>query len=163
MNEIEFERVTLESLRQPEHATGQALRGVSPYAAAAAIDAERELRKARRAHEMRTLRAAPSPTDMRLSERALHWLIALPEAVRPIKLGALFPRVANRLCENWHRPREMDRLFEDLLTDTRGDRRGFPLEVALELTELCEHYRASVYPVPATIWDDQYLTSCKSR
>jgi hypothetical protein len=163
MEAIEFEHVALESLRELECCGGEQARVISPYAASSAVQAERKLREVHLKEAMTAVRSPASPADLRLSEQALVWLIALPDAVRPLKLAASFPRVANRLCQIWNRPVEMDRYFEDLLTDKRGGRQGFPFSVALELTALSDHYRSTVYPVPQTIWDDQYLSNAKAR
>lgn len=47
----------------------------------------------------------------------------------------------------------MNRYFEQLLTDTRGDRAGFSLEIVSELTALKGHYQTKVFPVPRDAWD----------
>jgi hypothetical protein len=40
----------------------------------------------------------------------------------------------------------MDLYFEDLLTDTRGNRRGFALGILMELTALKDYYQTRVFP-----------------
>jgi hypothetical protein len=135
MEPIEFERVTIESLQESQ-------RG------------ERKLPEAQREQGMSALRSSEAPTEVRLSEQAESWLLALPEAVRPTKLAASYPRVVNRLCQTWRRPVEMDRYFEDLLTDRRGGRQGFPFSVAQEIASLSDYYRKDVFPVRQTIWDN---------
>jgi len=136
MEPIEFERVTIESLQASQRD-------------------ERKAQQGQAAANTNPDRAPASPTDLQLSEQTERWLNELPESVRPNKLAASYPRVANRLCQCWQRPLEVDRYFEDLLTDKRGGRQGFPLGVALELASLNDYYRTVVYPVRKTVWDDQ--------
>jgi hypothetical protein len=136
MESIEFEHVTIESLQASQRD-------------------ERKLQEDHAAQKANALRTPGAPADLRLSEEAEKWLNALPEAVRPTKLATSYPRVANRLCQCWRRPVKADRYFEDLLTDKRGGRQGFPIGVALELASLNDYYRKEVFPVRQTIWDDQ--------
>ena len=136
MESIEFERVTIESLKASQRD-------------------ERKQQADQAAQAASALRGAASPADTRLSEQAMDWLKSLPEAVRPAKLSASYPRIVNRLCQCWRRPVEADRYFEDLMTDGRGGRQGFPLGVALELASLNDYYRTEVFPVRKTAWDDQ--------
>ena len=44
-------------------------------------------------------------------------------------------------------------IFEQLLLDNRGGRKGFPPDVAMELSKLATHY-AALYPYRRSIWDD---------
>ena len=136
MEPIEFEHVTIESLQASQRD-------------------ERKAQQGQAAANTNPNRAPALPTDQQLSEEAERWLKELPESVRPNKLASSYPRVVNRLCQCWRRPLEADRYFEDLLTDKRGGRQGFPLGVALELASLSDHYRTVVYPVRKTVWDYQ--------
>jgi hypothetical protein len=49
----------------------------------------------------------------------------------------------------------MDRYFEDLLTDTRGNRQGFPLGILMELSALKDYYQGKVFPAiqRGDLWD----------
>jgi hypothetical protein len=134
MEPLEFERVTIESLQASQ-------RG------------ERKLREWRSEHEKSAPRSSESSAEVCLSEQAANWLLALPEALRPTRLAASYPRVVNRLCQFWRRPTEMDRYFEDLLTDRRGGRQGFPFNVANEIASLSDYYRRDVFPLRRAIWD----------
>lgn len=136
MEPIEFERVSIESLK-------------------ASQQDERKQQADQAAQAASALRGAAAPADTSLSEQAADWLKSLPETVRPAKLATTYPRIANRLCQCWRRPVEADRYFEDLLTDKRGGRQGFPLGVALELASLNDYYRTVVFPVRRSTWDDQ--------
>jgi hypothetical protein len=53
----------------------------------------------------------------------------------------------------WRRPREMDKYFDGLLVDTRGNRHGFPLKVLMELITLKEHYQTTAFPTDECMWD----------
>jgi hypothetical protein len=88
-----------------------------------------------------------------LSAEAQAWLAALEEPLRPTQLAAAYPRIIDRMAELWGMPRRMNRYFEQLLTDTRGDRAGFSLGIISELTALKDHYQTKVFPVPRDAWD----------
>ncbi len=98
-------------------------------------------------------RHQPEKDDLELSAAGLSWLASIEQSVRPIRLAAAFPRIANRMAKLWKMPREMDRCFEDLLTDTRGNRKGFPLNLLMELSTLKDYYKAKVFPTRRDVWD----------
>jgi hypothetical protein len=81
-----------------------------------------------------------------LSAEGRALLASIEEATRPKELTAAFPRIVNRMASLWKSPRQMDRYFEDLLTDTRGNRKGFPLGILMELTTLKDYYQTKVFP-----------------
>ena len=64
----------------------------------------------------------------------------LPASVRPRQLALRYARLANRLAEIWSDPVKCERLLDDLMTDRRGGRKGFPLAIASELATLRDHY-----------------------
>lgn len=91
------------------------------------------------------LRGSERQQDRVLSSWTEAWLRALPVPLRPSQLCTLYPRVANRLALCWTDPALTERLFDDLLMDRRGKRKGFPTPVAEELMRLRryhEHHRA---------------------
>jgi hypothetical protein len=98
-------------------------------------------------------RHQPEENDLELSAAGRALLASIEEPIRPKELAASFPRIVNRLAKLWKMPREMDRYFEDLLADTRGNRRGFPLNILMELTTLKDHYRVKVFPARHDVWD----------
>jgi len=99
-------------------------------------------------------RHQPGKDDLELSAAGLAWLASIEQPARPIKLAAAFPRIVNRMAKLWKQPQEMDRYFEELLADTRGNRKGFPLNILMELSTLKDFYKAKVFP-PAQrdVWD----------
>ena len=99
-------------------------------------------------------RHQPEKDDLELSAAGLTWLASIEQPARPIKLAAAFPRIVNRMAKLWKQPREMDRYFEELLADTRGNRKGFALNILMELSTLKDHYKEKVFP-PAQrdVWD----------
>lgn len=101
------------------------------------------------------IRHAPERNDLQLSAEGQALLVSLDAEMRPKKLAAAFPRIVNRMASLWRSPRQMDRYFEDLLTDTRGNRQGFPLGILMELTTLKEHYQTKVFPPTQRggVWD----------
>lgn len=46
-------------------------------------------------------RRALSESERRLSRAATQWFLALPRELRPAELMRRYPRIANRLCEQW--------------------------------------------------------------
>jgi hypothetical protein len=94
----------------------------------------------------------PAPAEP-LDDATVAWLASLPFDVRPRALARQFPRIANRLWEMWKRPAQCDAYFKKLIVDERGGRKGFPPEVAAELSTLAAHY-STVYPYRHSIWDD---------
>jgi hypothetical protein len=97
--------------------------------------------------------ARQSPPTEPLAEATAAWIASLPQSVRPQELARQFPRVANRVCELWKRPAQCDPYLKKLILDDRVDRKGFPPEVASEVSALASHY-ASVFPYRHSIWDD---------
>ncbi len=74
------------------------------------------------------------------------WCAALPPALEPKMLCARFPRIANGLAMGWRDADATMGCFEDLLTDRRGSRKGFPADVLEELHALKAFYEALHQP-----------------
>jgi len=92
--------------------------------------------------------------DRELNAAGKALLVSLPELEKPKKLAEAFPRIVNRMAALWKTAAEMNRYFEDLLTDTRGGRQGFPLGVLMELTSLKDYYQTKVAPTAkGDVWD----------
>jgi len=91
-------------------------------------------------------RHAQNKDDLELNPAGQALLASIEEATRPTKLAAAFPRIVNRMASLWRSPRQMDLYFEDLLTDTRGGRQGFPLGILMELSALKEYYQTKAFP-----------------
>jgi hypothetical protein len=67
------------------------------------------------------------------------WAAGLPAAVQlPVLLQTL-PRIANALARLWDDDAGLRQYLDELLTDNRGGRRGFPPDVHLELILLREY------------------------
>jgi len=79
-------------------------------------------------------------TANRLLSSTIDWLASLPPNVRPLALATKFPRVANRIAEEWREQGACRRDFDDLVYDKRGTRRGFPPDVYVELLALRDYY-----------------------
>jgi hypothetical protein len=72
----------------------------------------------------------------KLKPCAFKFLAALPPALRPLKTGEQYPRIVNQLALLCAVPTAFDSYLDALLIDERGDRQGFPQEVADELYRL---------------------------
>ena len=87
-------------------------------------------------------RRSPLPTDRALTGATMNWMMRLPSDARPIRLSERFPRIANAIAQAWANPEHRESLLAGLLTDRRGKRRGFPLDVQVELMRL-DKYRVT--------------------
>ena len=86
-------------------------------------------------------RGAPVNT---LLPATVAWADRLPSDFRPAALLRGFARIANLLAAMWADPRAFDAYMDSLLTDKRGNRQGFPPDVAHELAALAlAHSRIS--------------------
>ena len=93
--------------------------------------------------QLKRLRRATLPTDRALSGHAIDWLINLPASLRPQKLSAQFPRIANALAQVWHEPNQRQAVLDKLFDDGRNGRSGFPPEVRYELVVLRDWMQTS--------------------
>jgi hypothetical protein len=84
-------------------------------------------------------RRKPLASDRALTGKALEWLIGLPAELRPRQLSESYPRVANLIAEYWGHPQRRIEVLDELLTDSRGKRQGFPAAEAQELRNLRKH------------------------
>jgi hypothetical protein len=80
-------------------------------------------------------RRKPLPTDRALQGATIDWLLRLPGALQPRRLCDRYPRAANAVAAAWGGP-ERAAVLEELLSDRRGKRRGFPPEIRSELEAL---------------------------
>jgi len=76
----------------------------------------------------------------RLLSSTIDWLAALPPNVRPLALATKYPRLANRIAQEWREPSSSPKDFDELVYDKRGTRRGFPPDVYVELLALRDYY-----------------------
>ena len=118
---LEFEKVSLDDARKALDETGPAAYAVQ--------------KQPEKWEDKRTPALSES-----LGDATAAWLAELPEAVRPRQLALRYARLANRLCDVWKDPAKCERLLDELMTDRRGGRKGFPLQVASELATLRDYY-----------------------
>ena len=74
---------------------------------------------------------------------SIQWFSDLPVDLRPTTLAAQYPRIVNVLAQSWSSPPACRARFEDLLSDKRGGRRGFPQGIQRELARLRVHYQTT--------------------
>jgi hypothetical protein len=82
-------------------------------------------------------KATPSS---RVFPRTSVWISELPENVRPRALVRRYPRIANLIAAVWGNSDYFHTYVESLLTDKRGNRRGFPPDVLADLVSLRRYY-----------------------
>ena len=83
------------------------------------------------------------------------WYESLPTNLKPAGLMASYARIANVIAATWTDPKALAVYMDSLLTDRRGNRRGFPADVLRELMALTLHAQ-NVVPkrVDASAWGD---------
>lgn len=86
-------------------------------------------------------RDPPKAQDLSLSPVADRWLSTLPDACRPEQLTQRYPRIANRIALCWPDRELAEQVFEELVVDRRGARRGFPPSIRQELERLRRRLR----------------------
>ena len=89
-----------------------------------------------------------------LLDATLAWMAGLPYAVRPTELARRFPRIANSIAELWRRVSRCEEYLDSMVVDQRGDRKGFPPAVAMEITALRAYY-AELHPRDRSAWDSE--------
>ena len=87
----------------------------------------------------------------KLSPVALRWLRDLPSAARPLELFHGYPRIANQLAVLAENEAALLAYLADLLIDRRGDRQGFPGNIAQELSRLNAHLMGLLPPEEAQL------------
>ena len=128
MKSLEFEKVSIADVRQ-----------------------ELESQKKQVDARARAAQRAPQNDTVLLDATSL-WIAGLPVEARPIALARGFPRIANTIAERWRRVARCEEFLDSLVIDARGDRKGFPPEIALELTALRSYY-AELHPPNLSAWD----------
>jgi hypothetical protein len=87
-----------------------------------------------------------------LRTATVQWILKLPPHVQPRHLQVKYPRIANRIAALWDDQTSCESFMDDLLTDKRGGRKGFPLNVAQELASLRD-YHFRLHHKDKVAWD----------
>ena len=82
-------------------------------------------------------KALPADYLLPLTEK---WFDAFPPEKAPCALASQYPRICNLIAVQWNDHRGAPELFEELLTDRRGGRAGFPPAVQRDLLHLQEYW-----------------------
>jgi hypothetical protein len=128
MKSLEFEKVSIDDARK-------ALEGPAKSAEKTNITVKRS-----------------NPGNVGLLDVTRVWMESLPWDARPVELAERFPRIANSVAELWRRVARCEEYLDALVVDRRGDRTGFPPNVAQELTKLRAYY-AELHPNKGSAWD----------
>jgi hypothetical protein len=97
----------------------------------------------------------PADVNPVLLDATIAWMAELPYAVRPTELARRFPRIANSIAELWRRVSRCEEYLDSMVVDQRGDRKGFPPAVAMEITALRAYY-AELHPRTKATWDPEH-------
>ena len=89
-----------------------------------------------------------------LAPETIKWLAGLPANVRPKLLPIQFARIANALARKWASVDGCLAYFDDLLIDRRGNRRGFPIGILIELAALKNYFESVLHRSPQTVWEE---------
>jgi len=87
-----------------------------------------------------------------LLDETSRWLASLPANIRPLACARRFPRIVNSIADLWRRVRQCEEYLDSLMLDDRGNRAGFPLDVAKELIALRSYY-ADLHPKGEDAWE----------
>ena len=98
------------------------------------------------------MRARTQQNDNVLLDTTLSWMARLPKDVRPMVLAARYPRIANNIAGMWRRVARCEEYLDTLVVDRRGNRKGFPPDVAQELNNLRGFY-AELHPDNRSGWN----------
>jgi hypothetical protein len=99
----------------------------------------------------------PAVLSAELTADALRLVDALTRACPLRELASRFPRVLNRIASLWNQPAALERHFEELLLDSRGQRQGFPAEVLTELSRLRSLSASRLRPSRVDPWQEVHL------
>ena len=87
-----------------------------------------------------------------LLDETSRWMASLPANVRPFACARRFPRIVNSIADRWRRVPECEAYLDSLVIDQRGNRTGFPPDVAKELWALRSYY-ADLHPQREYAWE----------
>jgi len=96
-------------------------------------------------------RRKSAPQEILLLPATVRWMSTLPAEFQPVAIVATFPRIANELAALWGIPDALPSYLSDLLVDTRGGRRGFPVRILRELHSLRACY-VGLHPERSDLW-----------
>ena len=89
---------------------------------------------------------SPAKDQDRVLQSPTHvWLRRIPSAIHPKQLCRYYPRIANRIAQSWGDKLEVEQIFEDLLQDRRGERKGFSERVRIELERLQRFHQRKLH------------------
>jgi len=121
-------------------------------------DAGREIeRESQQAGERSSMSEGAQQNNNALLNTTLTWMARLPKGVRPMVLAARYPRIANNIADLWRRVARCEEYLDALVVDRRGNRTGFPPDVAMELNNLRGFY-AELHPSNRSCWDQAGTT-----
>ena len=83
--------------------------------------------------------------------RTLDWVERLPPSVKPTALLRQYARIANVIAATWDDPNSFRSYVDCLFRNDRGNRKGLPPDVLLELHALRE-YRAAFDAEDVSSW-----------
>lgn len=118
-----------------------------------------------------TMRRPLQPSDVHLNSQAEALLTSLPPGVAPAALAERFPRILNRIADTWATPSALIDYLDGLLRDDRGNRQGFPFDVAVDIMHLTSHCESMVKDntvqrataSKASPWDEVYIGGRKPQ
>jgi hypothetical protein len=134
--DIPFEKVTVKEAKV----------ALDENAAAASATPQKDWSAARQSKEAE---------QVKINKSVMAWLSQLPPEVRPRALAAQYPRIFNKIAELWSKPLACEKYLDELLMDERGTRKGFPDDVAAELTNLKAHFLATSNIQHFDVWGDR--------
>lgn len=101
------------------------------------------------------VRHSQDSVQLQMTKEVMAWLSALPHDVRPRALAIYYPRIFNKIAELWGRPLLCEKYLDELLLDERGTRKGFPPDVAGEITTLKNYFISTAKTQHFGVWGER--------
>ena len=89
------------------------------------------------------LKSAPVYAEKGVMPLTLPQVLARFPDKYPRRLAKLFPRILDKIVDNWDQP-AIEAVFADLLVADHAGRQGFPPEIATEIFYLFQIYQKSL-------------------
>ena len=99
-------------------------------------------------------RKAEAPAKVELLDATAHWILSLPEDVRPMAMAKKYPRIANTLAKAWPFPLAFEARLKEYMLDDRSPRQGFPLDVVTDFANLKKHFRKVDTRFKGDVWHE---------
>lgn len=103
------------------------------------------------ADQIKETQSPPAP-----SPAVAHMLKELPPKIRTVVLQRRYMYVLDRLAQRWQNPRELRKLFDELIFESEHNRNGLSFDAIVELTEFNDYVKRVKLRNRPSIWDEAF-------